>query len=123
MVSPDQEVWPDRPVLRVERGGGEATMLSGTTSARHKIFPELLISLSEQEVQERWNPVQPCTALALGARVRVCSGEHEGVVRVVDHLFIRQQVFAAGTRARAVRLRIEDGTLLVVPITLIERVE
>jgi hypothetical protein len=83
----------------------------------------MVISLSEQEVQERWNPVQPCTTLGLGASVRVCSGEHEGAVGVVDHLFIRQQVFAAGTRARAVRLRLEDGTLLVVPITLIQRVE
>jgi hypothetical protein len=27
LVLPGQEVWPDQPVLRVERGGGEATML------------------------------------------------------------------------------------------------
>lgn len=114
---------PARVMNLLSQYQGRMALLSGTTSARHKIFPELVISLSEQEVQGRWNPVQPCTTLALGAQVRVCSGEHEGAVGVIDHLFVRQQVFAAGTRARAVRLRLEDGTMLVVPITLIERVE
>lgn len=101
---------------------GCMALLSGTTSARHKIFPELVISLSAQEAQADWNPVQPGTTLTPGAQVRVCSGEHEGAIGVIDHLFIRQQAFAGGTRARAARLRLEDGTMLVVPLMLIERV-
>lgn len=113
---------PARVMNLLSQYQGSAALLSGTTSVRHNIFPELVISLPTHEAQEHWNPVQPDTTLVSGAQVRVCSGEHEGAIGIVDHLFMRQQVFAAGTRARAVRLRLEDGAMLVVPITLLERV-
>ncbi len=113
---------PARVMNLLSQYQGCMALLSGTTSTRHNIFPELVISLSAQEAQADWNPVQPYMALTSGAQVRICGGEHQGAIGVVDHLFIRQQVFAAGTRARAARLRLEDGTMLVVPLTLIERV-
>jgi hypothetical protein len=113
---------PARVMNLLSQYQGCMGLLSGTASARHKIFPELVISLSTQEAQADWHPVQPRMTLTSGAQVRICSGEHEGAIGVVDHLFIRQQVFAAGTRARAARLLLEDGTMLVVPLTLIERV-
>lgn len=113
---------PARVMNLLSQYQGFVALLSGTTSVRRNISPELVISLSAQEVQEHWNPVQPCMTLTPGAQVRICSGEHEGAIGVIDHFFIRHQVFAAGTRARAVRLCLEDGTVLVIPITLIERV-
>lgn len=113
---------PARVMNLLSQYQGSIALLSGTTSVRHHIFPELVISLPVQQVQEHWNPAQPSMTLMPGAQVRICSGEHEGAIGVVDSFFRRQQVFAAGTRAHAVRLRLEDGTLLVVPRMLIERV-
>ena len=97
-------------------------LLSGATSIRQSIFPELLISLPIKEVQRNWRPVQPDPALTIGSLVRVCSGIHESVIGEIDHLFIYQQTFAAGVRARAARLRLEDGSTLVIPLTLLERI-
>ncbi len=54
--------------------------------------------------------------------MRVCGGDHEGAIGEVNYLFTHQQVFDSGVRARAARLRLEDGSVLVVPMTLIERI-
>lgn len=101
---------------------GSIALLSGTTSVRQGILPELIISLPIKEAQQNWHPVQPDPTLAIGSQVRVCAGNHEGVVGEINHIFVHQQVFPSGVRSRAVRLRLEDGSMLVVPMTLIERI-
>src|SRR5216683_275443 len=96
------------------------TLLSGATSVRQGIFPELIISLPAGEAQQNWYPVHPDPALAMGAYVRICGGEYEGTIGEINYLFTHQQIFASGIRARAARLQLEDGSRLVVPMTLIE---
>ena len=97
-------------------------LLSGVTSVRQGIFPELIISLPAGEAQQNWYPVHPDPALAMGAYVRICGGEYEGTIGEINYLFTHQQIFASGVRARAARLQLEDGSRLVVPMTLIERI-
>jgi ribosomal protein S4E len=97
-------------------------LLSGVTSLRQHIRPDLVISLSAREVQQNWQPVKSEMALVPGAQVRVCGGEHEGAVGTIDHLFTHQQVFSSGVRARAARIKLEDDTSLVLPLPLIERI-
>ncbi len=101
---------------------GSIALLSGATSVRQGIFPELVISLPAKEVQQNWRPLQPDPTLTLGAQVRVCSGDHEGAIGTVDYLYSHEQVFPSGIRARAARLRLEDGSMLTVPLTLVERI-
>jgi hypothetical protein len=101
---------------------GSIALLSGATSVRQGIFPELVISLSAKEVQQNWHPVQPDPILTLGAQVRVCSGDHEGAIGSIDYLYSHEQVFPSGIRARAARLRLEDGSMLTIPLTLVERI-
>ncbi|GAC1358746.1 MAG: hypothetical protein NVS2B12_13970 [Ktedonobacteraceae bacterium] len=102
---------------------GSIALLSGTTSVRHSISPSLLISFSPAEMQEgEWRPLRPDPTLFLGVQVRVCGGEYEGVIGLIDYFFIHEQIFRAGIRARAARLRLGDGTSCVVPLTLIERI-
>jgi hypothetical protein len=98
-------------------------LLSGVTSTALDIHPELIISLPSSEVQGQWNPLQPDPALALGTQVRVCSGEYEGAIGIIVYLFSHQQVFTSGIRARAARLRLEDGKLIVEPLANIERIK
>jgi len=113
---------PARTIHLLSQYQGCVALLSGTTSVRQQLFPELVISLPAQEAQQNWHPVQPDPALAIGAQVRVCGGEYEGVMGEISHLFTHQQLFASGIHARAARLQLEDGSTLVIPLTLIERI-
>ncbi len=113
---------PARTINLLRRYQGSIALLSGATSIRQGIFPELVISLPEAEVQQHWQPVRPDPTLAIGAQVRICSGSYEGAIGMVDYLYLHQQVFLSGVRARAARLRLEDGSLVTVPLMLVERI-
>ena len=101
---------------------GRTALLSGATSLSARIYPELVISLTEAEVKEATRPAGPDTELRPGALVRVCSGSYEGVIGVINYLFTHQQLFPSGVRERAARIQLEDGSLLVVPLPVLERI-
>jgi len=113
---------PARTISLLSQYQGEIALLSGSTSVRQGIFPELIISLPAKEAQQNWHPIRPDPALAIGAQVRVCGGEYEGVIGEISYLFTHQQAFPSGMRTRAARLQLEDGSTLVIPMTLIERI-
>ncbi len=101
---------------------GSIALLSGTTSIRQGIFPDLVVSLPLKDIAPDWEPIKADPTPTLGAQVRVCGGNHEGAIGIIDYLFTYEQLFPGGIRARAIRLRLEDGALLIVPITLVERI-
>lgn len=113
---------PARTVNLLSRYEGSIALLTGATSVRQGMYPELLISLPTKEVQRSWHPVQPELGLCIGALVRLCGGEHEGLTGEIEHLFTYQQQFGSGMRDRAARLRLEDGSRLIAPMTLLERI-
>lgn len=113
---------PARTINLLSQYQGSMALISGSTSIRRSIFPELIISLPVKEVQQNWRPVQPDTTLTIGSQVRICSGSYEGVIGKINHLFIYQQTFASGVRARAARVRLEDGSTLVIPLNLLDRI-
>jgi transcription antitermination factor NusG len=112
---------PVRTINLLSRYAGSIALLSGVTSAKQQLFPELVISLPPQETEQHWQPQKPDTTIKIGAKVRVCSGDYRGMVGEVDYLFTHQQFFSSGLHARAARIRLEDGSLQVVPLTAIER--
>nr|MDQ2715342.1 hypothetical protein [Chloroflexota bacterium] len=113
---------PARTMNVLSKRLGSIVLLSGATSVRRCIFPELLISLPDEEGHNNWHPVVPDPALVPGAHVRVCSGAHEGALGQISYLSIHRLSFPSGIRARAARLHLEDGSALVVPLALIERI-
>ena len=113
---------PVRTINFLSHYQGSIALLSGTTSIRQGIFPELVISLPLVEIQQHWHPMRPDTTLSIGAQVRVCSGDHEGAIGTINYLYSHQQVFASGILARAALLRLEDGSMLTVPLSVIERI-
>ena len=113
---------PVRTINLLSQYAGSIALISGATSIRQAIYPELIISLPPAEAQHNWHPIQPDPSLAAGAQVRVCSGDHEGAIGEITYLFNHQQVFPSGVRGRAARLRLEDNSTLVVPLTLLERI-
>jgi hypothetical protein len=119
---PGTIAMPTRTMRLLSHYQGSMALLSGATSIRQGIFPELVFSLPAAELQQHWHPVQPDTTLSPGVQVRICSGDHEGAIGTIDYLYAHQQVFPSGILARSARLRLEDGSLLTVPLTLIERI-
>jgi hypothetical protein len=113
---------PARTINLLNRYQGSTALLAGTTSIRHSVYPELIISLPVQEIQRNWRPVQPDPTLTVGSQVRICSGSYEGAIGEIIFLYIYQQTFASGVRSRAARVRIEDGSTLIMPLTLLERI-
>lgn len=112
-----------RVMNMLSRYQGSIALLSGVTSVRQHIFPELIISLpKETQAVQGASPTTSTPSLSLGAQVRICSGEREGTIGIIDYLFTHQQVFASGIRTQAVRLRLEDGSFVVVPLLHVERI-
>ena len=113
---------PARTINLLNRYHGSMALMSGATSIRRSIFPELIISLEAREVQHNWRPVQPDPTLTIGSRVRICSGSHEGAIGEINYFFTHQQTFESGVHGRAARLRLEDRSTLVIPLAIIERI-
>src|SRR5260370_32206743 len=80
------------------------------------------MSLPETETAQGEPAGKPDTELLPGALVRVCSGSYEGAIGELTYLFAHQQLFPSGIRARAARVRLEDGSHLVVPLPVLERI-
>ncbi len=111
------------PALQVlQQHQGSIVLLSGITAPRWGIVPELILSFSPEEIQRYWHPIQQDLSLPLGAQVRVESGEHEGAIGNIEYIFSHEQVFPSGIRSRAIRLRLGDGSPLVIPVTLAQRI-
>jgi hypothetical protein len=113
---------PVRTINLLSHYQGSIALLTGATSVRQGVFPELVISLPLKEVQEGWQPVQPDPTVILGSQVRVCSGEYEGAIGTVTYLFAHQQTFLSSIQARATRLLLEDGSMVTVPLMCVERI-
>jgi hypothetical protein len=113
---------PPRTVNLLSHYQGSMALLSGMTFIHQSIYPDLLISLPEQEIRPYWQSVQPDPILRVGSQVRICSGSYEGAIGEIIYLYIYKQTFASGVRARAARVRLEDGSILVTPLYLLERI-
>ncbi len=99
---------------------GSFALLSGITSTRQGIFPELLISLPDKDIRPLRPAYQAQVALVPGLQVQVRGGQYNGAIGVIDYLFAHQQLFASGIRTRAARLLLEDGSYIIIPLALLE---
>ncbi|GHO43616.1 hypothetical protein KSX_17790 [Ktedonospora formicarum] len=118
---PGEFTMPERITNLLRRYEGGFALLDGTTSIPHALVPELTISLPLSESQRAdWQPMQPDPTLRLGTHVRVSNGEYTGLVGIIDHFFLYEQIFPSGIRARAARLHLESGSHITTPLTSLE---
>ena len=113
---------PARTIHLLSKYQGSMALLSGMTFLRQSIYPELIISLPVQESQRNWRTVEPDPTLIVGSQVRILSGSYEGAIGEIIYLYIYMQTFASGVRGRAARVRLEDGSTLIMPLFLLERI-
>ncbi len=113
---------PVRTINLLDKHQGKIVLLSGATSLSAGVYPELAMSLSLQEMEEGQLALKPETDLTPGALVRVCSGSYEGALGEINYLFSHRQRFPSGIYERAARIQLEDGSQLVVPLPLLERI-
>lgn len=116
------QTMPQSTLQLLTRYQGSIALLSGVTSTRYALYPELVISLPEAETQRNWQPSAFDTSLRLGVRVRVRLGANAGITGEIDYFFVHQHRFLSGIQGRAVRLRLADGNTLIAPIMNIERI-
>ena len=128
----------------LQRHQGAIVLLSGMTSTRYHITPELLISSqydkqehsSQQEREETKEREEAKDtedtedtedtghhSFSVGTRVRVMCGNQEGATGTIEYFFMHEQLFPSGIMSRAVRLRLDNGTLLMVPLIHIQRLD
>jgi hypothetical protein len=113
---------PERTFELLYKYAGTTALLTGATSLRAKLYPDLVISLPAAERREHEQSTLPSMDLEPGALVRVCSGSHEGAIGELNYLFSRQQVFPSGIREYAARVRLADGSQLVAPLPVLLRI-
>lgn len=113
---------PDRTLDLLSKYQGTTVLLAGMTSVRARVYPELVISLPTRETESGQPAGRPDMELVPGALVRVCSGNYKGAIGELNYLFANQQLFPSGIRARAARVCLEDGSHLVVPLPVLERI-
>ncbi len=103
---------------------GSIALLSGHTSFRRHIYPELLISLTADQMSRldisHRTDLPSIADLLPGVAVRVCAGEYAGVTGVIDYLFVYEQQFPSGIRARTARIRLDNASSITVPLSLLE---
>lgn len=113
---------PVRTIDLLSKYQGTFALLDGATSVRAQRYAELAISLPVEEMQADWQAPLPDMELRPGALVRVCSGSYEGAMGQINYLFAYEQVFPSGVRTRTARVGLEDGSQLVVPLRVLERI-
>jgi hypothetical protein len=113
---------PVRTINLLNKYQGVTSLLSGATSVSANVYPELVIPLSPKEIARNPRSVIPDTELKPGALVRICSGSYEGAIGEINYVFTHQQRFPSGIRERAARVQLEDGSQLVVPLPVLERI-
>ena len=125
----------------LQRHQSAIVLLSGMTSTHYHISPELLIS-SQQDIQEHsiHQEIEGAKgakgtkgieraeetghhSLSIGARVRVVCGTQEGAIGKIEYFFMHEQLFPSGIMSRAVRLRLDNGSLLMVPLIHIQHLD
>ncbi len=115
-------IMPTHVLNLLQQYQGSIGLLTGIRSLTQNLYPELIISIPQAEVEKDWQEVQPDTTLFQGVQVRICGGEHNGTVGRIDYFFSYEQVFSSSLRTRAVRLLLDDGSFIVVPATMIARI-
>ncbi|HLZ61207.1 MAG TPA: hypothetical protein VKR06_30010 [Ktedonosporobacter sp.] len=111
---------PSHTMNLLSQHRGSIALLSGATSLRRRVFPELVISSPLQAVEQNDSPAPADQTMVPGVQVRVCGGEHAGVLGIITYLYVYQQSFPSGIRARAACLCLDDGSFLTVPLALLE---
>lgn len=97
---------------------GATALLSGATSPRWNVRPEVLISVPDGVPVAR---VPADSALVRGARVRVVAGPRRGVRGELIHVYERGQAGSGGVIAESAVLRLENGTIEVMPLHTLVR--
>jgi hypothetical protein len=113
---------PARLTRLLSQYQGRIALLAGRTSTREHVLPELLISLTAAEIGEDLCLGESDLQLSPGARVRICSGEHQGRSGEILYLFVHRQRLPSGVLARAAWVRLDEGECVVTALACLDRI-
>lgn len=113
--------YPMRPALfqMLAQRVNTPVLLDGTTLPHRNRRPEIIFPLPPGAPPEA---VPADSGLASGVMVGVAAGERRGMSGVIAHLFTRRQATAAGFRVPSASVRLDDGSTVVLPLHVLDRI-
>jgi hypothetical protein len=94
-------------------------LLSGATNPRRGIRPEAVLPLPPGTGTLN---VPLSSAIEVGARVSISSGQHHGMRGEVVHVFQRQQLAGPQLLTSGAMVKLEDGSTELVPVAALDRI-
>lgn len=114
----DSEMNP--AILRaLEQRVNDVILLDGQTLSRGNVRPEALLPLPASATP---TALPLPSALTIGTRARITAGSHRGESGRIAHIYAQERRSEAGQWAPSALLRLEDGTLLVTPLALLDNI-
>ena len=109
---------PDDLYRRMIKLQSRQAYLDASTQIRAGVRrPELLVVLPEEELPPEEDPgANTAEAIDIGARVRLKRGPHLGAEGIVQALSVERQETAAGTKATLIKVLLENGETLQIPL-------
>ena len=109
--------------LLKSREGDEAAV-NGATQIRAGVMrPEILISLSGDELNQEAEPAHADGAFKIGSPVRIIRDPHFGLIGHVSGLPAEPKVLGSGSKARVLEVDLESGSKVLVPRANVEIIE
>lgn len=107
-------------ILRtLEQRVNDVILLEGQTLARGNVRPEALLPLPATTTP---TALPLPTALTIGTRARITAGSHRGASGRIAHIFTQARRSEAGQWTPSALLRLEDGSLVVTPLALLDNI-
>ena len=102
---------------------GDEAAVNGATQIRAGVMrPEILISLSGEELKQEIEPVHTHGALDIGSPVRIIRDPHFGLIGKVSGLPSEPRVLDSGSKARVLEVELESGSKVIVPRANVETI-
>jgi hypothetical protein len=103
---------------------GDQAAVNGATQIRAGVMrPELVIPLSEKELQEAIEPAHTAGLLDVGAPVRIIRDPHFGLIGAVAGLPSELKVLGSESKARVLDVKFPSGKTVTVPRANVELIE
>lgn len=103
---------------------GDYASVNGATQIRAGVMrPEILIPLSEAEIQNEQPTPELESALEVGVPVRIIRDPYFGLIGTIESLPSEPQVLGSGSKARVLQVKFESGETVTVPRANIELIE
>lgn len=109
--------------LLASREGDDASVTGATQIRAGVMRPEVIVPLSEEQLNEVPEPPHISGTLDIGRPVRMIRDPYFGLIGTVSSLPPEQHVLGSGSKARVLEVKFDSGEHVIVPRANVELIE